>query len=97
MKRDEYKLKSVFVEIRMKFGDSNKLFFAYFLKGHRDSEVFQEVVQHSCCPFEVIFLNRMTDIMQNSEFELPLHLRNGKLFVHSFFLGCYKYFWNVNT
>lgn len=51
----------------------------------RDAEVFQEEMEIVGCLLEVVFLHVVSDILDDDEFELSLHLCDRQILVHSFF------------
>lgn len=80
----------------MELGNSHQLFLSFLLHRHRNSEVLQQVIKLSCCRLIVIFLYRVSNIMDNHNFKLSLHLGNSELFVHSLLLSCEEYFGNMD-
>lgn len=80
----------------MEICDPHMLLFVHFLLSLRNSEIVQKLIDYSCGCFWIILLYRMSNSIYNWQFELPLHLSNHQLFVHSFFFSSEQYFWDFN-
>ncbi len=77
------------IDLWAELGNPHRGLQLHLLLGHWNPEIFDKVMQHSCCTFGVILLHRVAHIIENSQFELSLHLGDGQFLVHSFFLCCH--------
>ena len=68
-------------------GDTHELLLGLFGEGHGNTEVLDEVKELACCGLEIVLLDRVAHVVNDHNFELALHLRNGELLVHTLLLG----------